>query len=404
MLPQEAHKDVWLLKDIGSSQALLGCSSCLDSHMCGGLHLVNGRSVLSCMDLCRCDDPAKCDLVCPKAPARYARRLMEIRGFELDGIPHHRPMATPRLPGCIPVLEGRIAQRRPVELDYAAIPLSRAIKGRGDLKRARTRDELARDHGVSPSKGWVVTGIEDDRFVESTWRLPRHREIFRGMRDAGVVFATSPNFSLYADSPRHDNLHAMKRIAWMWHLMNEAGLPTALHVNGRTDFDFERWAGFILKYPEVTSISFEFLTGAKVNEDADRYFERLVELRRRVNRPLTLVLRGSMEIAKRLEAEYDSVIWLDATPYFRAKHRHEAVFRADGTLTYSLRRGDAAAPIGGLFKELAAAAQRRFRSHPSNGKLALQRVLDLRAPSAPPDVRADDTASQIGLFSQSAST
>ena len=39
MLPQEAHSGVWLLKDIDSPTALLGCGSCLDRQACGGLHL-----------------------------------------------------------------------------------------------------------------------------------------------------------------------------------------------------------------------------------------------------------------------------------------------------------------------------------------------------------------------------
>jgi len=37
MLPQEAHSGVWLLKDIDSPTALLGCGSCLDRQACGGL-------------------------------------------------------------------------------------------------------------------------------------------------------------------------------------------------------------------------------------------------------------------------------------------------------------------------------------------------------------------------------
>ena len=399
MLPQEAHSGVWLLKDIDSPTALLGCGSCLDRQACGGLHLPNGSAMLTCMDLCHCADPSACDMVCPKAPTRFARRVHEVRGFQLDDIPRRNFNARPAPAGCVTLIEGRVSRRRPIELpDYAAIPLSRAITGRGLQQRAKTRDEVVRDHGVLPRKGWIVTGIENDRYVERAWRLPKHREVFKSLREAGVVFATSPNFSLYADAPRHDNLHAMKRIAWMWYTMNEAGLPTALHVNGRTSHDFDRWTQFIIDHPEVTSIAFEFLTGAKLVDDSERYVDRLTTLAQRVERPLTLVLRGSMQIAKRLEAVFDHVIWLDATPYFRAMHRHVAVPNSAGPLRYAPRGGDAAAPIGGLFKSLAMAAQRRYHICRSEISIPAQRSLDLRPLGTPSDMSADDEAAQLLLF------
>lgn len=398
MLPQGAHGGVWLLKDIGSGTSLLGCGTCLDRGTCGGLQLPNGTAMLTCMDLCQCDDPSSCDMVCPRAPARFAKRIHEVRGFQFNDIPHQKFAPSPSIAGCVTLIEGRVSRRRPVELDYAAIPLTHAVTGRGIRQRAKTRDELVRDHGVSPRKGWIATGIEDDRFVERIWRLPKQREVFKGLREAGVVFATSPNFSLYADAPRHDNLHAMKRIAWMWYLMNEAGLPTALHVNGRTNHDFDRWTRFIIEHREVTSIAFEFLTGAKLTEASDRYVERLTTLARRVGRPLTLVLRGSMQLAKRLETVFDQVIWLDATPYFRAMHRHEAVSTGDGPTKYARRGGDAAAPIGGLFRTLAIAAQRKYHSYRLDLPVPAQRSLDLRPPVVPADMSADNEALQMLLF------
>lgn len=377
MLHGDAHSDAWLLKDVGNQTPLLGCSNCLDREICGGLHLPNGSAVLTCLDFCQCADPQRCDIVCPKVPDRYARRIHEIHGLQFDDIPRHPAPDFPDLSGYIPIVEGRVSQRRPVEIDYAAIPLSRAVKGRGPLQRAKTREELIRDHGISPRKGWLVTGIEDDRFVERFWRLPKYREIFHDLRNAGVVYATTPNFSLYADTPRHDNLHAMKRIAWMWHLMNQAGLPTALHINGRTDHDFSRWREFILARPEITSIAFEFLTGARLLDDAERYFARITSLAQGVKRPLTLVMRGSQDIAKRLEEVFEKVIWLDSTPYFKAMHRHELIGEVNGAPRYARRKGDPAAPIGGLFKSHAVAAQRRYRDHQTTVQVCPQMSFDL---------------------------
>lgn len=107
MLPQEAHSGVWLLKDIDSPTALLGCGSCLDRQACGGLHLPNGSAMLTCMDLCHCADPSACDMVCPKAPTRFARRVHEVRGFQLDDIPRRNFKAALNKPWISTNLAGR---------------------------------------------------------------------------------------------------------------------------------------------------------------------------------------------------------------------------------------------------------------------------------------------------------
>lgn len=400
MLPKEAHPNVWLLRDVDLTTELLGCGSCLDRHACGGLHLENGSAMLTCMDLCRCDDPDTCDVVCPRAPLRFVRRVREVGGFQFDGIPVREFPSLPIVKDCIPIVEGRVTPRRPLEIEYAAIPLTRALTGQGRVQRAKTREELVKFHGVAPRKGWIATGVEDDRFVERIWRLPKHREIFKAMHEAGVIMATTPNFSLYADTPRHDNLHAMKRIAWMWYIMNEAGLPTALHVNGRTAQDFQRWSEFIIGQPSVTAIAFEFLTGAKQAEDAHRYVERLKKLRKTVARPLTIVVRGAAKIALELEEVFENVIWLDATPYFRAMHRHEPVVTSSGMVRYAPRGGDRNAPIGGLFKRAVMAAEMRFHSQRNSAAISIQRELDLSPVDLPPDVRADHETGQKDLFTE----
>lgn len=399
MMPRDAHPGAWLLKDTGSGQPLLGCMGCPDRASCGGLHLPNGTAILTCLDHCKCHDEATCDLVCPKRPAPFAKRIQEVRGFDLENVPRRDTPRLPTLPSTIPIVEGRVAQTRPVELEYAALPLTRAMTGRGNKTRAKTAEELRHDHGVSAKRGWIATGIEDDRYVERSWGLARPKEVFKGMKEAGIVFATSPNYSLYLDSPRQDNLHAMKRIAWMWYSMNEAGLPTALHINGRTDRDFERWASFIAARPEVTSIAFEFLTGAMLIADAERYIARLTNLRASVGRPLLLVLRGSTEYAYRLKEVFDKVIWLDAGPYFKAMHRQEPAFGDDGVLRYRPRRESRDAPTGALFKRLVCAAERRYVASSLALKLSNQRSLDLRPQCSPSDMGADNAANQLDLFS-----
>lgn len=400
MLPRQAHKDVWVLKDVGSlaQPPLLGCQGCPDFELCGGLHLPNGSAMLTCLDHCNCDADHSCDFVCPHRPSIFAKRIREVQGFGLDNIPRRATLPHPTLPELAAIIEGRVSKGRPVELNFASIPLTRALTGRGQKTRAKTTEELIRTHGVSPKKGWILTGTEDDRYVERTWGLTKPRDIFKSMKAAGVVFATSPNYSIYADSPRHDNLHAMKRIAWMWYMMNEAGIPTALHINGRTDRDFERWASFIAARPEVTSIACEFLTGAKHVGDADRFIARLTSLQNYVGRPLLIVVRGAGEYAHRLRSIFKHVVWLDATAYFKAVHRQVPTRGHDQVLRFRSRKEHRDAPIGSLFKQIVSATERRYHSAGIRIEPSPQGSFDFRPLESPPQMSADDTPGQLHLF------
>lgn len=400
MLPSQAHKNIWLLKDVGSfaQPRLLGCQGCLDVTVCGGLHLPNGSAMLTCLDHCSCTAERNCDFVCPHRPSAYAKRVREVQGFRLDNIPCKATPQQPSLPNLAAIIEGRITRGRPVELEFASIPLTRALTGRGQKTRAKTAEEIIRTHGVTPKKGWIVTGTEDDRYVERTWGLARPREIFKSMKAAGVAFATSPNYSLYADSPRHDNLHAMKRIAWMWYMMNDAGLPTALHINGRTDRDFERWAEFIAARPEVTSIACEFLTGAKLAGDADRLIARLTTLREHVGRPLLIVVRGAGEHAQRLRAVFEQVLWLSAGAYLKAVHRQAPTLGNDQILRFKSRNEPRNAPIGTLFKQIVSATERRYHSATISMTPSPQGSFDFQPVESPSQMSTNDTPDQLNLF------
>jgi hypothetical protein len=55
--------------------------------------------------------------------------------------------------------------------------------------------------------------------------------------DLEIALVTTPNFSLFTNVPRPDNLHAIKRIGLSWAELVAGGVPAALHINARTDYD-----------------------------------------------------------------------------------------------------------------------------------------------------------------------
>lgn len=352
MLQASDHKQLWAIKDQGNGQPMLGCGTCLDRATCGGLQITpGGADALTCMSMCRCPDPEKCDVVCPNAARRFVRRINEVKGFDLSVIPIARAAELPSVPDMAVLVEGNVLGTRPSKaLAYAAVPLSMTIAESGVHTRAKTRKELEQTFGVAPRNGWIATGVEKDSCVERMWRLPSPKRTYESLRRAGVILATTPNFSTIADVPRHDNLHAMMRIAWAWYEMVEAGLPTALHINGRTDHDFVRWGRFAKRQPALRAVAFEFLTGAEPKEDGRRYVARLQQFVIESGRKdMLLVLRGGTMWIDDLKPYFAQILLIDSGPYFKTVKRQRLVVSPSGTAKYRSHKTTNTAETRALF-------------------------------------------------------
>src|SRR3546814_11175261 len=83
----------------------------------------------------------------------------------------------------------------------------------------------------------------------------------------------------------------MKRILMATVEMMQAGLPTALHANARTERDFERWGELIAERPEIQYLAFEFATGAGRGERLDWHVAQITALVARVPHRLGWVVR-----------------------------------------------------------------------------------------------------------------
>jgi hypothetical protein len=156
----------------------------------------------------------------------------------------------------------------------------------------------------------------------------------KNLRDLGVDVVTAPNFSLFTDVPRWDNLHNIKRIAIAWADIQAAGIATALHVNARTETDWMRWAEFIRTRDEISCLAFEFGTGAGWPGRTDWHTERLCELARAVGRPLSLVLRGGVRQVPRLAEAFPSIVFIDTDSYLRTMKRRRAAINAHSRLSW----------------------------------------------------------------------
>lgn len=392
---------LWAAKDCGGGQALLGCGNCMDREICGGLHIANqSGSAVDCMVMC-CGNKGDCDLVCPNSPQRYMARLAEVDGLDLNTIPVAPDCPLPELPSLIPLVQGNIAGPRPFRDMPAmvAVPLSMALTGAGQMSRAKNAKEMQRSFGATPPRGWVVSGVEKDSRIERVWRICDPAKLYQSLKKARVVFATTPNYSAYINAPRHDNLHSMKRIALTWYEMALAGLPAALHINGRTDQDFRRWGQFARKQVNLRAVAFEFLTGAEPLQDGQRYVARLQLFVQEAGRKnLVLVLRGGHQWLPELRQHFADIVTIDSGAYFKTVKRQRLVFMANGRPTYVPQRTTSDAEVRALYAQNLVAKTAVYAGMLTPSP---QRELDLGgSASSPLKNQADYEAPQLDLFSQ----
>ena len=94
-LPRNPRRERRLWHDASRHSLSLGCTTCRDRNLCGGLQV--GIALFNCLDFC-CGNPANCDAVCRNNPHEFARRVWEVDGFSLNNVPRAPVLAAPKLP------------------------------------------------------------------------------------------------------------------------------------------------------------------------------------------------------------------------------------------------------------------------------------------------------------------
>ena len=205
---------------------------------------------------------------------------------------------------------------------------------------------------IAPEAAVILTGTDRDAPIERWWSLgPQRREAIRALRALGVTFVTTPNYSLFTDRPRWDDLHSMKRIAITHEEFLSEGVPAALHVNARTETDWERWAQHIAARPEITHIAFEFATGSGHAARIEWHAAQLLRLAGAVERPLHLVLRGGLRVLPALAAAFSGITLLETSVFMKTTYRQRALSLGPARLTWQSSPTDASGTIDTLLAE-----------------------------------------------------
>ncbi|TWT44435.1 hypothetical protein RAS1_08500 [Phycisphaerae bacterium RAS1] len=308
----------------------LGCTRCPELPQCGGLAIA--APAFNCMDLC-CDNPKACRrYVCPKQ-RRYSKLVNEAGGFDLRPYKGRvAPMLT--IPDYVPCVLDIGDLAGPLPLPVVAVSLYALIDSKTGLPRYHSRQELLARFRVDPEARIVITATGKDRDVERFWHVFRAKKTAESLRRLRPALIATPNFSMHADTVRHDNLVSMSRIASCFEEFAAAGLPTAVHVNGRAPHDFRRWLEYLNASPAIYSVSYEMGTMGRSAPRRAWHAQQLVMLARSVQRPLTLLLRGGFQHIPELSGAFARVIALDTSANMKAKMRQSAR-RVSGRLSWT---------------------------------------------------------------------
>lgn len=392
---RDFHPSHRLHDDAMRNARSLGCRGCPDFEHCGGLHTDAG--IFDCGDLCSCADRSKCDMVCRHKPHAFFERLREVGGFDLATIARVAPVARPPLPDLVPLIDHKYSRTKTLGETVVAVPLYALFHMGNGEPLVRTRSDLAARFLLPESGTVIASGVGRDVRVEAWWAFADRARVMQTLRDLGIALVTAPNFSVFTNVPRPDNLHGIKRIGLSWVELMENGVPAALHLNARTDFDYSRWTRFINERPEVESVAFEFGTGAGHRGRIDWHVERLCALARGVGRPLTLVVRGGVQMLPRLRTCFGQVVLIETDAFSRALKRRRAVITEAGRLCWVRIRTPKGAPIDDLLIHniatvRAAHTLRLVAAHTPSRALAV--------PSRRPAQHADRHPAQMSLVAQ----
>jgi len=301
----------------------LGCVGCTDKEPCGGLQ--TSEALFDCLGFCCCnrnsEDYSKCQFVCRQNVEDYVNRHIEVNGWSLDNIPRSSPLRYSTLPEVVALLYGSSSRIDFLRAGAVAVPLEKLFDHANGRLKFSTKEELARSFGFDPSADLLLSGVGQDRVIEYYWSHRKAAELPQQLALLKPTLVTVPNYSLFLGVPREDNLYSMKRIGICWDELIRSDIPTSLHVNARTDRDWDRWTEFVAERDEIRSIAYEFATGPACLERGKWHTKKLIKLANEVGRDLQIILRGGYYFLRPISEAFAEVVFIDTSSYMKTMKR-----------------------------------------------------------------------------------
>jgi hypothetical protein len=227
-------------------------------------------------------------------------------------------------PHYIPQVDHGSSRAATLNEQVVVVPLTALIqKDRwGRLRLRYTSPETLRQ-GMQLSRGTgvLLSSIAPDQPLEDFWTQHQQRELLPQLAALDLLGMTTPNFSFMRDVPRTNALYNLTRIFRMAERITKAGIPTILHLQANSMYDWARWAEVLKVQPNVRLVALEFQTGASQHAVGSRYYFGLVGLQQELGRPLHPVLFAAGGRINELGKDFESFSLVDSTPFLKTVHR-----------------------------------------------------------------------------------
>ncbi|MEZ2130769.1 MULTISPECIES: hypothetical protein [unclassified Sinorhizobium] len=263
-------------------------------------------------------------------------KYREIGGFSFDDILSSDPIEV-SLPDAdiIPLVYHGSARQTVLDSAAVALRLADLIDFKSARLRFESRAALCQHFKIPLTASIILTGVNHDHRVEPWWTLGARRlDILGALKRLDIELITTPNFSLVADNPRTDGLHSMKRIAISFAEIQNTGIACALHPNGSTWRDFDRWAAFVRGHGEIGVIAYEFETGSAHNHRKKAHVEGLCRVAGLAGRPLDIVVRGAPDVIPELRRHFRRVVYIETSGFLKTMMRKKAIRATNSRLTW----------------------------------------------------------------------
>lgn len=294
------------------------CHECILRPRCGGL-VKDGEAEFTCMLRCgQCRDKhGNCPFACPNNEARFTMMVSEVKSLTYKPV---TKLVSPQIvnwPLFSPQIYHGSRRFRPLHADCVSISIKSLL---AETKPGDGPDDVRKAFKLEDSTKVIGLGVARDHFLEKWWGA--RRQIAEHLAGLGLHGVTTPNFSVFSNAPRPQTMVSIARIHHFSEALSAAGAAVIPHVYAETDLDWEQWKRVLQDQPAVHAIAMEFQTGLLKEEKAQRYIERLVELREAVGRPLHLIAVGGTKYAALLlNAFPNSFTVTDATSFFKTFYR-----------------------------------------------------------------------------------
>ncbi|MEX6634562.1 hypothetical protein [Hyphococcus lacteus] len=305
-------------------------------------------NIEDCLWLC-CGKPETCNRVCKNHRHKFVDQVREIGGFRLRDVPRAPALSRPTLPPVVPLVYHGSSRKTPLANPVVALRMADLVNFVTRKPRFEIREALIESFGLSSDARIILSGIDKDERIEPFWSLGDEMEnIVRSFKEIGVEHVTTPNFSVVLDHPRYEDLHSIKKIGLMFAAFQSAGMPCALHPNGRTEKDAERWSRFVAERFEVEALAYEFITGPSRKDRKSFHVDHLTMIAENCPRPLDIILRGDPDVIPALRKVFRTVTYIDTTGFMRSIKRQRAVRVGNDHLEWTPTPTAKGAPIDEL--------------------------------------------------------